>query len=277
MKTGKIFLSAFVGIFLFSACDKDDDHSPITPETQKAFSNKYPSATNVSWESKNAYLVADFQNATYSSSAWFDHSGRWYMTETDLPWAQLPEAVKNTFNATEYAQWKLDDVDMLERNDAETIYIIEVEKNKQELDLYFSQSGLFIKAIGDQDDEHTGLLPPVTSEKIKAAVLKMYPAAKFVDIDTENGVTEVTIIDGNRSKEIRFDASEKWLETEYDILNNEIPVQVMETLNTRFTAPYIIDDAECHETPNGKYFQFEIEKNNQETDIRIQEDGTIIA
>lgn len=275
MKT--ILFFALAGIFLLSGCDDDDNSPNITSEAQKAFSTKYPSATNISWENKNAYLIADFQNNAYSSSAWFDHSGRWYMTETDMTWAQLPEAVKTTFNTTEYAQWQLDDVDMLERNDAETLYIIEVEKGEQELDLYFSDAGIFIKAVTDGDNDHADLLPSGSSEKIKAEVLKMYPEARLVDFDTENGITEVTIIDGNRSKEVRFDALGQWIETEYDISNNEIPVKVMETLNTLFTAPYIIDDAECHETPNGVFFDMEIEKNNQETKVKIKEDGTILV
>ena len=44
----------------------------------------------------------------------------------------LPEAVRTAFAATEYAAapWSVDDVDMLEREGVETVYVIEVEKHE---------------------------------------------------------------------------------------------------------------------------------------------------
>lgn len=275
MNTIKILLSTFVGIVLFFGCD-DNDHSPtITSEAEKAFSEKYPSATHVSWDQEGTYLVAEFQENSQASNAWFNTAGHWFMTETDQTWEQLPEAVKNAFQASEYSQWRIDDVDMLERNEAETVYIIEVEKGGQEFDLYFNNSGVFIQASVDSDDDYLHLLPTLMPDKIKAAVLEMYPNAHFVDIETEHGITEVTIIDGMKSKEIRFNTALEWLETEYDITSKEVPAPVMTTLNAQYPNPYVIDEVECHETPEGKFYHFEIEINDRDSEINIREDGTI--
>ena len=97
-------------------------------------------------------MVADFslagtrvgaQHGGSDLSAWFDNGGEWYMTQTDIPFTMLPEAVRTAFAATEYAAvpWSVDDVDMLEREGVETVYVIEVEKydngRETEIDLYY--------------------------------------------------------------------------------------------------------------------------------------------
>lgn len=43
------------------SCDENDDESVVVPtEVQSAFSAKYPHVTNVKWETKSGYYVADF-------------------------------------------------------------------------------------------------------------------------------------------------------------------------------------------------------------------------
>lgn len=89
------------------------------------------------------------------------------MTETDLPYQALPAAVKSAFESSEYAKWKVDDVDMLERPDMEKVYVIEVESGKQEFDLYYSEEGILVKSVADTDNDSENYLPaeiPATIE-----------------------------------------------------------------------------------------------------------------
>ena len=37
------------------------------------------------------------------------------MTETDIPFSLLPDAVKAAFQQSQYSEWIVDDVDMIER------------------------------------------------------------------------------------------------------------------------------------------------------------------
>ena len=137
------------------SCDNNDDESIAVPvELQSTFSAKYPNATNVEWENKYGYYVADFY-AGHEASAWFTQDGKWQMTETDIPYNALPQAVKTSFEKSEYASWKQDDVDKLERTGVETIFVIEVENQNQEIDLYYSADGTLIKSIVDTDDDNT--------------------------------------------------------------------------------------------------------------------------
>ena len=84
------------------SCDNDDDNSIAVPtELQNAFASKYPNAANVKWETKCGYYVADFYDG-YEASAWFTQDGKWQMTETDIPYNALPQAVKTSFEKSEF-------------------------------------------------------------------------------------------------------------------------------------------------------------------------------
>ena len=125
-----------VALFAFAAmvgCSDDDDFTTVSQQVQNALVSKYPNAINVEWERKYGFLVADFKepvadNVLVDCEAWFGLQGKWYMSEIDIPYSVLPEAVKTAFEASEYADWYIDDVDMVERESAATLYVIEVEK-----------------------------------------------------------------------------------------------------------------------------------------------------
>lgn len=131
---------------------------------------------------------------------------------------------------------------------------------------------LFSACKDDNDD----ISPDNLSAHIKSTIQTMYPNARITEADREhNGITEVDIWHDNKKKEVRFTASEEWIETEYDVLRQEVPAAVLETLATRYPNP-VIDDIDCYETPGGKYYRFEVIVNNQEIKMNIQEDGTAI-
>lgn len=96
---------------------------------------RYPAATDVVWRTSGNYSVAEFSlpavrvavHGGRDHAAWFDDGGEWYMTETDIVFGSLPSAVQAAFRDSEYAGWRIDDVDMLEREGVETVYVIEAE------------------------------------------------------------------------------------------------------------------------------------------------------
>lgn len=79
-----------LALFGFCSCDNDDSVTP-DPQARQAFESKYPNATQVEWEKKNNYLIAEFIDNQLDGKAWFDATGQWYMTETELTHTnQLP-------------------------------------------------------------------------------------------------------------------------------------------------------------------------------------------
>lgn len=270
-----------LGLLCLAACDDNDNNAnSLTPNeaVTKAFSEKYPSATRVEWENKSTYMKADFIYNSLSHKAWFDHNGQWYMTETELQHKdRLPEAVQAALTNSEYADWIIDDIDLLERLDAEKLYIIEVKNGKQEYELYYSEDGILLKAIPDDDnDDYEDYLPgPTPSSSITDFIMSKYPDARIVEIEREHGNIEVDIIHDKRSKEVVFNAKEEWLNTHYDLRKNELPAIVSEALTNSEYSTYAIDDIEKYETPQGDYYLIEVEKGNHEIDLIIDAEGNI--
>lgn len=271
----------FFGLALFGLCSCDDDDS-VTPDPQarQAFEQKYPNATQMEWEKKNNYLVADFVDNQLDGEAWFDAAGQWYMTKTELVHlGQLPEAVQRAFKSSEYASWRVDDIDRLERNGNETVYVIEVENARQEYELYYSADGILIKVQADLDyDDYEHFLPETSaaSEQIRQFIQKKYPASRIIEIENEYNGIEVDIIHENRSKEVVFDNAGKWLNTHYDVYPGEVEPAVMATVTSQYPAPWYIDDIERYETPNQTYYLFELENGYMEREIKIDQTGQLL-
>lgn len=297
----KIFtlLLALGAAWSLQSCDNNDDDSINVPtELQNAFSEMYPHVANVRWESKAGYYVADFHDG-YEASAWFSQNGEWQMTETDVPYNALPQPVRSTFEASEYnnsSGWYIDDIDKLERKGLETTYVIEVERQEQEVDLYYSEEGILIKSIVDVDDDRDDQYLPEPNaqltESMKTFLMKKYPGYRLVEVDVEDdgvnrGFTEVDIIhldtelNRNVSKEILFDKAGTWYLSSWDVYYNDLPSPVQTTVNTQIStnyAGYVFDDADRVEETvnNSKYYRIELEKNNsQDVYLNINDDGTI--
>lgn len=274
-------LMLLLGVAGLQSCDNDDNQLAVSTELQKAFFERYPSATHVEWETKSGYYVADFYDNSYDASAWFSPNGTWYMTETDIPYVALPGAVKSAFEQGEYSGWTVDDVDKLEREGMETVYILEVEMksqgHEQEMDLYYSTEGILIKAIPDTGNSDEGHLPPAqTSDAILAFIKEKYPDARLLETEVEHGMTEVEIIHEGYCKEVLFDQKNNWISTSWDIRRNELPSVIKQALAESQYATYTIDDAEYFETPQGDYYLLELEQGEKEVKVKMDPTGKFI-
>lgn len=160
MKT-KIQLLAmmFIAVLAFSACDDDDDKNdgiPVPESISNALKAKYPNATDIDWEKKDIYFVADCWADGKELDVWFDANATWKLTEISIGWNDLPATVQTGFNGSEFAIWKREDIDMLEYPLQPIQYVIEVENGKTEYQLFFSEEGNLMKSIDvtGKDDTH---------------------------------------------------------------------------------------------------------------------------
>ncbi|RRD59559.1 PepSY-like domain-containing protein [Tannerella forsythia] len=280
MKT-KILFALAAGMFMMQSCNNDDHPLAQTDNVEAVLAAKYPSAKNVEWKTQGAYKVADFKNNNTSTVAWFDQQAQWQMTETDIPYNALPAAVKSAFQASEYATWKIEDVDKIERLNMETVYVIEVEKGNKEVDLYYSPTGVLVKTVVDTDndqndsDDYIHYIPQQPTTGINKIIAQKYPKAKIVEVDRENGMIEVEIVDGNVRRDVYFDQSEKWLYTQTDVRVSSLPQNVVQAASASYPG-YRIDDAEYWETPAGNYYLLELERGNSEIKVKISPSGQIV-
>lgn len=261
------------GCLAFAGCDDDNDESPVAPNTaiEKAFTDRYPDAGRPLWETEGSYAVAEFTLGGHKADAWFDNAGQWLLTETDLPFNALPEAVRAGFAAGPYAGWKVEDVDKLERPQTATVYLIEVEKGEAEKDLYYDESGTLFKEI--DDDRPTVPQPSVLPETIKSQIDERYPGAVMLEYDVEKQTIEVDILHDKRYKEVVFSLEGNWLYTEWEITEAELPAPVKAALQGPDYAGWRIDDIDRIEKPEGVFFTIELEQGDRERKVTLGEDG----
>lgn len=298
-----LLMSFLVGtMILLSACSDEDGPktNEIPDRVLEAFNSQYPNATNVSWETRDEYAVASFTIEVRStttegrSMAWYRMSdARWSMSDIDIHYNHLPQAVKTSFEATEYAQapWhRDDDVDVITRAGYdETLYVIEVEKNENgietEVELYYTADGILVNTIieADKEDDHSHLLPSESPSGITEWLNQHFPGARIIEIDRENGGTEVDLIYNGKKHEVVFSSSSQWIytKTEYDRRDiGQIEQAVMAALKTseHYTSDNRIDDIDRYETATGETFYcFELETRfDDDIEVYISIDGEIL-
>lgn len=256
----------------FTACD--DDGMTVAPEVESAFTTRYPDAGRVEWDWEDGYYVADFYDDRYETEAWFTPGGEWVMTETDIPYAALPQAVKTAFEGSEYAGWRVDDVDQVERRDMETLYVLEVEYGHQEADLYYSGDGVLVKTVADGGQG--GYLPPTLTDAMRDFIGTRYPGARLVEADWEKGLMEVDIVHEGRGKEVLFTAEGEWVSTSWDVRLADVPQAAKEAALAAYDG-YRLDDADYVETPATNYYDLELEKTGSpDVHVRVTADGTLL-
>ncbi len=306
------FWTLMMAMFFIMSCSKEENQGGETPSNKNIpqvvlneFSERYPNATNVVWTKKyDTYAVATFtlsnlratSNVAEEHTAWFDwNTGEWGMTKTEIPLVTIPEAVKNSFHSSIYAEnpWKVDnEVDYLQRQEGtETIYVISVEKKEAEketeMKLYYTETGILIKEVADIDNDydHHDYFPQTPSGTIQTWIDTKYPGAILIDTDHNAISTEVEFIYNGLKHEVLFNASYQWIytRTNYERRNlNEIPELVISSLQKIYdiTNEWKIDGAEKIESETDCYFCFEIERRNDnwedEREVYFKSDGTFM-
>ena len=169
---------------------------------------------------------------------------------------------------------KKDDIDKIERAGMEAVYIIELEKEGLDTDLYYVGNGNLIKTVNEVSKEKRSSYMPVASD-IQIWIKQKYPDATIIEMDNEKGKLEVDILDGGKAKELIFQGND-WLSTSWEVSKAEVPSVVMETFRHSNFGKYRIDDIHFYETPNNSYYYFDLEQGNSEVHLSIDPTGNIL-
>lgn len=288
---------------LFASCSDDEKENNVpsnVPEAVlKAFENKYGSIKEVQWEQKKTYHVAHIQlglltksDANYATAVWFDEKGSEKQVNQEIEFSQLPIPVKTAFELIQsklYADWKTDDIEIVSRLDMGLIYVIEIEKGKEERKLSFSPAGDLLKDVIDSDED---ILPVIVPEEIKALLAKLFPDSKeliILEIETDDDETEVDILNNKQHYEIKVDNTGNWISTSYETDMSEAmtlidPIVLSKLISLAQQAgidlnnPEILKNTEVKvidHTTKGRYFEVKIEIGDKELEVEIDKDGNI--
>lgn len=153
MKRFVYIIIAAIVTCVTTACD----HYDAPTSTRSAFEQRYPSAVDVEWEKRRGYAVAEFRIPGQGEcEAWYTKDGKWVMTRFDIKYSELPIAVRTAFETEYGSTTPIDDVERLERNNNDTIYLIEatIVVNGYLTDIYldYAEDGTLLRTAVDIED-----------------------------------------------------------------------------------------------------------------------------
>lgn len=110
-----------------------------------AFSQKFPSATDVKWDKENAHeYEASFVWKGEKYSANFSDTGEWMETESPVTFAQLPEKVQSAFNASHKGA-VIKAIAKIETSKGATKYEVEIKQGNKIMERFYDSDGNEIK------------------------------------------------------------------------------------------------------------------------------------
>ena len=176
--------------------------------------------------------------------------------------------------------FKIDDIDLLQRaGSLEAVIKIEVEKGKEEFDLYFTLDGKLIKEVPDTDDDIDEEFMPCPLQLLKYLQEK-YPQAIVVEFEAEYDdntmLYELSIVTKIGSlkveKELVFDADYTFLYAKIEI-EDEILAKLIKKFYTHELIAQLKEitgendpeewDIEIIENVNGLYSIYVEDKNDK--------------
>ncbi len=154
----RILCAALVAVAVVS-CTPNEINT--NKNVQQVFDSMFPDAKDLEWDYEGMYHVADFRLDLQDVNAWFNQEADWIMTEYDMKYSSLPQAVKNAFEASEWANWRDKDVEKIERPGLSLLYIIEAEMGESDIELRFGADGELLEVIEGDGlyDDNIDLLP----------------------------------------------------------------------------------------------------------------------
>ena len=278
----KKYLFLILAAAMFVGCDNDDAIFPSNQRVVESLLTKYPSAQNVTWGRAWGYWVAEFERAEQEvmveCEAWISNNGVWYLGVSDIPYPTLPAAVQEAFNASKYGEWFIDEVDMVERYNSQTVYIIEAEVDESNtgniVDLYYTPDGILLRTIENGGEPY--YRPIILADNVTTYIAENYPAGTIVDIEADASITEVDVIEGTTLYKVLFDSKNNWVMTASRISESDLPDVVMETIAASQYATWEIEQAELIENPDGEYYQITLVGEGNQVVMKIDEDGRIL-
>ena len=226
------------------------------------------------------------------------------MTETNIDFAALPQAVREGFDASKYTEaegWtRTGKVDKLERKEVvgaggsegvTVVYVIGVTRTADGIttgmDLYFSTEGVLVNEVTNAaDDGYEDYIPEKPAAGIEQQIqgyLDDNGGGSVIDVDREYGGTEVELVCGGYKHELYFDAQGNRIYAKIEYGRRDIGSAVPEAIynavaaDQQLSSPNDIDDIEKWSldkaTADGisVFWCVEVETRHKEVDIYVND------
>lgn len=288
--------AAALAVGLTACHDSDNGHPrPGLPQiegvTVEAFQNRYPDAAKVQWSVRGDYAVALFYDAGYQTqpagqanvAAWFlNDEGMWMMTETRMPYSQIPPAVSSAYAAGGYASWVVTSAARLERLNRATLYVLEAESAPNEIYLVYTAGGLLVETETEIDESFAEWLPELLPAAVLSYIATTWPDAQILTVDDPGDETVVTLIGAENNRfRVWFNDRNEWSATTMPVAADALPADVTaawEASEFAESAGYRLAEATFVQTAaEGSYYLLELTTLTGGATIRIAADGSSVA
>lgn len=120
----------------------------IPREVKAAFENQYPGADSVTYDDRLIQVQVHFRQTDGRYTATYSNRGEWKETLKAWTFEALPEAVRDGFSKSKYADWKVTETKVVLRSGNAQQYRLRVEKNDiQKKNLLFHASGRLLEDV----------------------------------------------------------------------------------------------------------------------------------
>ena len=178
-------------VSVLTSCIKLADLESVggTQQARETFMEKFPTAVIDGWGSRLGYYVAEFTIGAYEGGldtncvARLDENGKWYLTESSMLYADLPQAVISAFEQGDFRDCTVKEVYCLDTPDY-VEYAMLIEGNvygyAQSAYIYYRESGvLHISIVNPRSDYTYGdyLLAPICNKTGLSSDVDAVPAS----------------------------------------------------------------------------------------------------
>lgn len=111
---------------------------------------------------------------------------------------------------------------------------------------------------------------------VKVSFAKNFPKVKSVKWSKESeSQIEAEFKNGSLKQSANFDTSGNWLETETEIKKSDLPLAIQGTIKNEFDG-FKVEEAEKVETPEGVFYEVELEKGEVAYDVQFSKEGNVL-
>ena len=125
-----------------------------------------------------------------------------------------------------------------------------------------------------------GFTQKITPDKVpapvKQAFAKKFPAATDVKYEMEKKDYEINFKDKGVEMSANFDATGKWLETETEIKQSDLPKEVLASVAKNFAGFKISEVAKVESADKGLCYEMDLKKDKEGYEVQFSPKGDIL-
>ena len=133
------------GVLIKVINDSDNGNNNFQPVVipqaiSDAINEMYPGATVLEFDQEKNGFEVDFLHNNIYKDVYFNTENQWVSTEWDITKDQVPAIVMNALQASEYKNYKIDDIDLIEKPEG-TFYVFDLEQGDNDVEVTFDSEG----------------------------------------------------------------------------------------------------------------------------------------